>query len=142
MSKYCDSTFGELIHDISYMRGYNINIFNHKIKAELEVNVDYFNDITDYHRQTFIEFEKNIVEIAHKLESAVIQYCSKHYGVSNKEDIFTNVRLATIIIENRCTEDNRIIGFVIDDEYDSEMGIGIEMINEEIHAVGTQHLVC
>jgi len=142
MNKYIDNTFGGLLHKISFKKEYRIKIFSYEAKVKLKVDVDYFNDITDYHRQTFIEFEKNIFEIVNKLENAIIQYCSKHYGVSNNEDIFTNVRLATIIIENRCTEDNRIIGFVIDDEYDPEMGIGIEMINEEIHAIGTQHLVC
>lgn len=83
-----------------------------------------------------------MIEIIHKLEGAVTEYCIKYYSVTNKEEIFNNVKLTTIVVENRCAEDKRLIGFVIDDKYDPEMGIGIEMINEEVNAIGTQHLVC
>jgi|GEM_PF-1539646 len=142
MKKYVDIAFGELYHEIYFIRDYEINIFNQSFVAELEVEVSDFNRITNFHRLTFIEFEKNLNQIIKKVEVAVINYCNKFYNASNKDNIFQKLTLTNIGINGRCDKNKRIIGFVIDDEYDPEMGIGIEMINEEVHAIGTQHLVC
>jgi len=142
MNKFKDEVFGEIFHDIDFIKKYEIYIFNKNIKVHFCINVDEFSEISSHHRQTFIEFEKNKKEIIRKIENTAIEYCKTNYAALNENEILASLELVTIIIYRKCTKNERIIGFVIDDEYDLEMGIGIEMINEEIHAVGTQHLVC
>jgi len=141
MEKYIDEVFGNLIHDIDFIREYEVIFFNKKNKVELSVCADCYDDINDFHRQTFLTFENNKTEIIRKLEIAVTGYCINYYGVS-KEEALKNIEIESIIVDHKCNVNKRIIGFVINDEYDPEMGIGIEMINEEVHAIGTQHLVC
>jgi len=142
MSKYIDKVFGEIIHDIYFIKDYEITIFDQNHKVKLIVQASTLERITEFHRDTFIEFEKHRFEIIKKLELKAIQYCGEKYGVSSDKNILSKLSLSSILINYNCDNENRIIGFVINDEYDPEMGIGIEMINEEVHAIGTQHLVC
>jgi len=141
MDKYIDEVFGELIHDITFKKKYHINIFNQESTVDISTRAFEFSEITQYQRQTFIEFEKKKDEIIKAVEQAVIQYCKATYDVSNEDEIFPNVELETIVIHRDSEENKRKVGFIISDEYNMEEGIGIQIINEKIHDIHNQYLI-
>ena len=141
MDKYIDEVFGEVYDDSDISKEYELDIFDKLFKPILHLDCFNFDEITDFQRQTFIEFEKNKQNIVEQIEQATIQYCKETYDVLNDDEIFNNVELVSIIIHDSCEDNKRIIGFLINDNYDIELGIGVQVINEQVHDIDNQYLI-
>jgi len=141
MDKYIDEVFGEVYDDSGIRKNYELDIFNKKFKPTLSLDRFSFDKVTDFQRQAFIEFEKNKQNIIEQIEQATIQYCKENYQVLNDDEIFNNVQLVSIIIHRKCEDNKRIIGFLINDNYDIELGIGVQVINEQVHDIDNQYLI-
>jgi len=142
MDNYIDEVFGDLVYDEGLSTKIDINIFSKISNVRLYLAVDEISEISEGQKKAFIAFKNNQKNLLKQIEIEVILYCKNNYDDETNVNIFNKIKLSTISIRMFSKTNKRVIGFVFDTDFDSEMGIGVVLENEKIRDVGTQHVAC
>lgn len=150
-----DKIFGKLEYDYGWFGSYTILLFDKEIQLSLSVEGDDDSDFETGQYDAFNTFTKKLNdELYLNLLNKVLDYynnrrnelgynieSNEHYPEINTIDILLNhITFSFINVMYDRNDDKRRIGIGFDCTWDSENGVGITLIDEEIENIGYQDI--
>ncbi|HOV27537.1 MAG TPA: hypothetical protein PK566_14425 [Pseudobacteroides sp.] len=148
-----DELFGNLEYDYLWQGKMELFIFNQNNTITLSIECeDEDEDITDVQRESMIKFEKNKEKITKEIEKEIFNYYQSICSLKREKRVADIDKIAPIIqsveevgrlvkpvnfyIKN---SDERTIAILFDCTWDFDLGVGVEIVNEEVIRVGVQN---
>ncbi|KNY26364.1 DUF6985 domain-containing protein [Pseudobacteroides cellulosolvens] len=148
-----DELFGHLEYDYLWQGKIEFFIFNQNNNITLSIECeDEDEDITDVQRKSMVEFAKNKERIIKEIETKIFNYYQSICPLKREKRVADIDKIAPIIhnvdevgslvkpvnfyIKN---SDERTIAILFECTWDFDLGVGVEIVNEEVIRVGVQN---
>ena len=150
-----DSILGDLHFDCSWERGYEVNIFGKDIETILQVQTFDNEPISDLQRTAYLNFESRKREIVQNIETAIFEYyvnnsdsfraALDHDDKNIKAPIIYQPMELGILLDLKAVKlmssDRREVGFIFNASFDSELGVGVLVVEEMEIEVDVQDFI-
>lgn len=158
MEQMNDKVLGTLTYRYGWVRDYDVVSFGTLTKAELVFPCGKGSAIEDAQRQAFIAFDGRKDAFMKSAEEALFIYYQENchdyrarFGsefsdklaprISEIAQLDPLVKLTQIVSQRSFGSGERVIGILYSCSWDSQLGVAVKMVNEEIDEVGPQDIV-
>lgn len=150
--KINDAVFGELEYDFIWSRDTIIEFCGSEVEVALMIDGEEDGEFTEKQYVSYNSFIQNWGHVQQRVLQPLLDYYNQKrhelgYDISNNEDypiietidqLLERVRLVGINVPSARRFEDRYIGLTFDCTWDTENGVGIRLINEELARIGYQ----